>query len=178
MTGPEGLNVLLTIWLVIVVSFSLYSLSDYLKPTEGSTRESWKLAVGILGLAFGAMHLRGIYNVVFASLPHSAILFRSVQAIVAGAWTGILLSMGRRRWAKAMLIFAGVLIVGSPLAVAFLLHQAGRRVSLRSVLALPNVYILEIFAVTIAVPAFILLSRPGDSDSEGAVRDDEAGREA
>jgi hypothetical protein len=170
--------VLLTVWLVIVVSFSLFCLSDYVKPAKGSARNTRELVVGILGLAFGAMHLRRVYSLVFASLPHSAVLFRLVQAIVTGAWAGILLSMGHRRWAKSMLILAGIFFVGSPLAVAFALHLAGHQVSLRSVFTLPNIYIIEIFAVSLAVPAIVLLLVPGDNDGELSARGEEKGTEA
>jgi hypothetical protein len=167
-----------TIWLVIVVSFSLFCLSDYVKPAKGSARNSRELVVGILGLALGAMHLRRVYSLVFASLPHSAVLFRLVQAIVTGVWAGILLSMGHRRWAKSMLILAGIFFFGSPLAVAFALHLAGHQVSLGSVLALPNIFITEIFAVALAVPAIVLLLGSDDNDGGLAVEDEENGTEA
>jgi hypothetical protein len=168
----EEVGVLLTIWLAIVVSFSLYCLSIYVKPLEGDKRNQRALAVGILGLVFGAMHLREIYSVVFASLPHPAVLFRLVRAIVSGAWTGILVSMAGRRAAMAMLILAGILFVASPPAMAFFLNRTGHGVTLHSIFASPSIYILEAGPVAIAIPSIFLLCRSGGGDGKGDGFDD------
>jgi hypothetical protein len=167
----EELSVLLTIWLAIVVSFSLYFLSTYIRPPEGGTRDPRALVVGILGLAFGAMHLRGVYSVVFENLPHPAVLFRVVRALVTGGWAAILVSMGYRRGARIMLIVAGILFVGSPLALALYLHWTDPEVALHSILAAPRFYVLEAWPVGIAIPALFLLWRSGSNDGKGAGHD-------
>jgi hypothetical protein len=159
-----------TIWLALIVAVSLFCLSSYLKPLNGE-RDFRALLAGILGLAWAALHLRATYSILFASLPHPAILSGFVIAIVGGGWATTLVSMGYRRGARTMLIVAGTLFLGSPLALALYLHWTAPKVALHSILAAPHFYILEAWPVGIAIPALILLWRSGRDDGKGSGHD-------
>jgi len=152
--------VLQTIWLWLLVPFSLYCVSMYLKPVEGA-RNTRELLAGILGLAYAALSLRATYSLFFVHLPHSVIIFRIVHGMVGGTMVAMLLSMGYRHATKILLILAGILFVISPLLLAFNLYRIGHKDVLHSILTLPNFYSLESWPVGIAIPAIILLLRPG-----------------
>jgi len=156
-----------TIWLAVVLSFSLYCLSVRIRPLRGE-RDARGLPIGILGLAYVAMHLRITYATIFAHLPYSALLFRVLGAIVGGVWATILISWGFRWGAKAMLIFACILSLGSPLAGVFVWYRIGHRVPLHSIFASPKFYIVEAWPVGIAIAAIVLLLRPGTNGSNHA----------
>jgi hypothetical protein len=153
---------LLAIWLAVVLSFSLYCLSTYIKPLENG-RDPRTLLVGILGLIFALLHLRAIYSLVFMHLPHPAILFRIVRAIVNGTWATILVSMGFQQGARNMLILAGILFAAAPLSLGIVLRQTAPGVTLHSILTSAKFYSLEAWPVGIAIPATILLLRKGKS---------------
>jgi hypothetical protein len=155
-----------TIWLALIVAFSLFCLSIHLKPLNGK-RNPRALLAGIFGLAWAALHLRATYSILFASLPHPAIRSRFGIAISGGGWVTTLVSMGYRRGAKIMLIAAGILFFGSPLALALYLHWVAPKVALHTIFASPHFYILEAWPVGIAIPALILLWRSGSNDGEG-----------
>jgi hypothetical protein len=162
-----------TVWLVLIIGFSLYSLSTYIRPLEGK-RDARGLLLGILGLVYAAMMFRTTYSIVFARLPHAAILFHILRALLGGIWTAILLAMGfRRHGATIMLIFAGTLAIASTLAVALLLHRTGRAVTLHSVLSVPRLYSLEAGPFGIAIAAAVLLWRPAGNDTRLPARGSE-----
>ncbi|HVU48370.1 MAG TPA: hypothetical protein VHD85_19730 [Terracidiphilus sp.] len=154
-----------TIWLWLLVPFSLYCISTYLKPVEGA-RDVRVLLGGILGLAYAAFGLHATYSL-FAWLPHSAILFRIAHGIVGGMMVAMLLSMGYRHGVRVLLIFAVILLLASPLLVALILHRVGRAVALHSILTSPHFYSLESWPVGIAVPAIVMLLRPSSNGNKG-----------
>jgi hypothetical protein len=175
--GLEVLSMLQTIWLWFLVSISLFCFSIYLKPVEGA-RDLRALVMGILSLVYAALHLRVTYSLLFASLPHSAILFRMVRGIVGGMFPTILFSMGSRQGARIMLIISGVLFVGLPLALMIHLHGVAPAVVLRSMFTVPNFYILESYPVGIATTAIVLLLRPDLKNIQSTSDDRELTSEA
>jgi hypothetical protein len=154
-----------TIWLWLLVPFSLYCISTYLKPVEGA-RNARALLAGILGLAYAAFGLHVTYSLFFAWLPDSAILFRIAHGIVGGMMAALLLSMGYRHGARVMLILAGILFVGSPLLLVLYLERVAPEVTLHTIFASPRIYGLEAWPIGIAIPAIILLLRPTSNGSQ------------
>jgi len=158
-----------TIWLVLIVSVSLYCISTSIKPLENG-RNPRGLLAGILGLAYVALHLHATYSVIFASLPHPAILFRLAGAIVGGMWVTMLLPRGYRQGAKTMLIISGILFA-APLALVLCLHLINHKVALQPIFTSPNIYIVEAWPVGLVIPAIILLWQSGRNDSKSADQD-------
>jgi hypothetical protein len=157
-------------WFLLYVPFSLYCISTYIKPLE-SGRNPRVLLIGILGLVCAAMRLRGTYSIVFASLPHPAILFRVVRALTGGMWGTMLMSMGFRRGARTMLIISCILFIGSPLALILHLHWIAPGIPLHSILASPRMYSLEAWPVGMGIPAIVLLWQSSRNDSESGGHD-------
>jgi hypothetical protein len=162
-----GLGMLQTIWLAVVLSFSLYCLSVRFRPLRGE-RDARGLPIGILGLAYVAMHLRMTYATIFAHLPYSTLLFRVIGAIVGGVWATILISWGFRWGAKAMLTLACILSLGCPLAGVLLWYRMGHGTALHSIFASPKFYIAEAWPIGIAVTAIVLLLRSGERSRKNA----------
>jgi hypothetical protein len=155
-----------TIWFSLLVAIGLYCLSTYIKPLE-SGRNPRILLVGVLTLADAAFRLRATYSVLFAHLPHPAILFRVARAIVGGMWPTILIAMGFRQGARNMLILAAILFAAAPLALVIVLHRTAPGVTLHTILTSPNFYSLEAWPLGIAIPAIALLSRASKGGSNG-----------
>jgi hypothetical protein len=161
---------LTTIWLVLIIPVSLYFISSYMKPLEDG-RNLRGLLAGIFGLAYAALHLRATYSIIFASLPHAAILFRIARGIVGGTWVTMLNSMGFPRATRKMLILAGILFAGLPLALTLYLHWKAPQVTLHFIFASPNLYPLEAWPVGIAISAVALLWLSGRNDGKSTGHD-------
>jgi hypothetical protein len=165
-----------TIWLWLLVPFSLYCFSIYLKPVDGP-RDRRALAMGTLGLADAAMYLPATYALVFAHLPYPFIVFRVVRGILGGMLPTIFISMGYRQGARAMLIFAGVLFVGFPLLLVFNLYRFSHGNTLHSILTSSYFYGLESWPIGVAIPAIVLILRPVGSNRQGAFAQSEQAAE-
>jgi hypothetical protein len=161
-----------TIWLVLIVSVSLYCLNAYIKPLEGE-RNPRKLLAGILGLADAAFYLHATYSLIFVHLPHSAIIFRTFRGMVGGMWVSTLIPTGFGRGARSLLILSGFLFVGSPLALVSMLYlrSISPSAALHAMFTSLSILPLEALPVGLAIPAIVLLLRSGRNDSKSTGND-------
>jgi hypothetical protein len=148
------------VWPMLLFPFSLFLLSNYMKPTEGE-RNPRDLAAGLLGVVTTAFFLHGTYSLVFVRLPHAAVLFRTVRGVVGGAFASTLLSTVFSKGARNTLILSSILFVTSPLALLLVLHRTAPGVTLQAILLSPNLCGLESCPVGLAIPAIVVFWRSG-----------------
>jgi len=154
-----------TLWLSLFVAIGLYGVSSYIRPTEGERRNPQTLVAGILSLVYAALHLHATFALVFAPLPHAAVLFRATRWIVGGMFLSALATLVYRQSAGTTLIISAVLFAGLPLAM-LPLHWVAPKASFHRILTSPALYAGEAFPVGLAIPALVLLpQKRGRSDA-------------
>lgn len=156
-----------TIWFLIFVPVSLYFISTYIKPSNG-TRSLRALITGILGLANVAMSAHKTYVVLFAGLPHPALLFRAVSGFFGGMFVTMLLSMGFRQAPKIVLIVAGILSAAPAVVLIWVSHKLGQAPTQHPISNVLDLYILEAHPVGLAIPAIILIWSSHRKNGTGA----------